>query len=100
MEVQIVTPYRVGNLQCYGITVRSNVTNVYPPLYGEYHRQSGWDMQHAIQTPSTAKKNEGSDIFALPYASLAYRRAELLLYSSSFSKVKTSKHVWVACHEI
>jgi hypothetical protein len=60
----------------------------------------GWDLQLTIQTPSTAKKNEGSYIFALPYASLAYRRAELLLYNSSFLKVKTSKHVWVACHEI
>jgi hypothetical protein len=32
MNVQIVTPYRVGYLQCYGVTVRGNVTSVYPPL--------------------------------------------------------------------
>jgi hypothetical protein len=32
MKVQIVTPYRVNHLQCYGITVRGNVTSVYPPL--------------------------------------------------------------------
>jgi hypothetical protein len=31
MKVQLVTPYRVSRLQCYGITVRGNVTSVYPP---------------------------------------------------------------------
>jgi hypothetical protein len=30
MKVQIVTPYRVSHLQCYGFTVRGNVTSVYP----------------------------------------------------------------------
>jgi hypothetical protein len=32
MEVQIVTPYRVSHLQRYGVTVRGNVTSVYPLL--------------------------------------------------------------------
>jgi len=32
MKVQLVTPYRVGHLQRYGVTVRGNVTSVYPPL--------------------------------------------------------------------
>jgi hypothetical protein len=32
MKVQIVTPYRVIYLQRYGVTVRGNVTSVYPPL--------------------------------------------------------------------
>jgi hypothetical protein len=32
MEVQIVTPFRVSHLQRYGVTVRGNVTSVYPPL--------------------------------------------------------------------
>jgi hypothetical protein len=32
MKVQIVTPYRVSHLQRYGVTVRGNVTSVYPPL--------------------------------------------------------------------
>jgi hypothetical protein len=32
MKVQIVTPYRVSHLQRYSVTVRSNVTSVYPPL--------------------------------------------------------------------
>jgi hypothetical protein len=32
MKVQIVTPYRVSRLQCYGVTVRGNVTRVHPPL--------------------------------------------------------------------
>jgi hypothetical protein len=32
MTVQIVTPYRVSHLQRYGVTVRGNVTSVYPPL--------------------------------------------------------------------
>jgi hypothetical protein len=32
MKVQIVTPYRVSHLQCYGVTVRGNVISVYPPL--------------------------------------------------------------------
>ena len=32
MKVQLVTPYRVSLLQSYGVTVRGNVTSVYPPL--------------------------------------------------------------------
>jgi len=31
MKVQLVIPYRVSHLQRYGITVRGNVTSVYPP---------------------------------------------------------------------
>jgi hypothetical protein len=31
MKVQIVTPFRVSHLQRYGVTVRGNVTSVYPP---------------------------------------------------------------------
>jgi hypothetical protein len=31
VKVQIVTPYRVSHLQNYGVTVRGNVTSVYPP---------------------------------------------------------------------
>jgi hypothetical protein len=31
MKVQIVTPYRVSQLQRYGVTVRGDVTGVYPP---------------------------------------------------------------------
>ena len=33
MKVQLVTPYRVSLLQRYGVTVRGNVTSVYPPLH-------------------------------------------------------------------
>jgi hypothetical protein len=29
MKVQLVTPYHVSHLQCYGVMVRSNVTSVY-----------------------------------------------------------------------
>jgi hypothetical protein len=32
MKIQIVTPYRVSHLQRYGVTVRGDVTSVYPPL--------------------------------------------------------------------
>jgi hypothetical protein len=32
MKVQIITPYRVSHLQRYGVTVRGNVTSVYPTL--------------------------------------------------------------------
>jgi hypothetical protein len=32
MKVQIVTPYSISQLQRYGVTVRGNVTSVYPPL--------------------------------------------------------------------
>jgi hypothetical protein len=32
MKVQLVTPYRVSHLQRYGVTIRGNVTSVYPPL--------------------------------------------------------------------
>jgi hypothetical protein len=31
MKVQLMTPYRVSHLQCYGVTVHANVTSVYPP---------------------------------------------------------------------
>ena len=31
MKFQLVTPYRVSLLQRYGVTVRGNVTSVYPP---------------------------------------------------------------------
>jgi len=31
MKVQLVTPFHFSHLQCYGITVHSNVTSVYPP---------------------------------------------------------------------
>ena len=31
LKVQLVTPYRVSLLQRYGVTVRGNVTSVYPP---------------------------------------------------------------------
>ena len=31
MKVQLVTPYRISHLQCYGIMVCGNVTSVYPP---------------------------------------------------------------------
>jgi len=32
MKVQLVTPYRVSHLQHYGVTIRGNVTCVYPPF--------------------------------------------------------------------
>jgi hypothetical protein len=32
LKIQIVTPYRVGHLQRYGVTVRGNVTSAYPPV--------------------------------------------------------------------
>jgi hypothetical protein len=31
MKVQLATPYRVSHLQRYSVTVRINVTIVYPP---------------------------------------------------------------------
>ena len=31
MKVRLVTPYRASHLQRYGVTVRGNVTSVYPP---------------------------------------------------------------------
>jgi hypothetical protein len=43
MKVQLVTPYRVSLLQRYDVTVRGNVTSVYPPL-----RDAGW--VHRIHT--------------------------------------------------
>ena len=32
MKVQLVTPSAVSHLQRYGVTVRGNVTSVYPPF--------------------------------------------------------------------
>jgi len=32
MKVQLPTPYCVSHLQRHGVTVHSNITNVYPPL--------------------------------------------------------------------
>jgi hypothetical protein len=37
MKVQTVTPDRVSHLQGYGVTVRGNVTSVYPPLRDQPH---------------------------------------------------------------
>jgi hypothetical protein len=34
MKVQLVTLYSVSHLQQYGVTVRGNVTSVYPPQCG------------------------------------------------------------------
>ena len=31
MKFQFASPYRVSHLQRYGVTVRRNVTSVYPP---------------------------------------------------------------------
>ena len=31
IKIQLVPPYRVSLLQRYGVTVRGNVTSVYPP---------------------------------------------------------------------
>ena len=36
MKVQLVTQYRVSLLQRYGVTVRGNVTSVYPPLQSSH----------------------------------------------------------------
>jgi len=36
MKFQLVTLYRVSHLQRYGITVRGNITNVFPPLVFTY----------------------------------------------------------------
>jgi hypothetical protein len=35
MKVPTVTAYRVSQLQHYGVTVRGNVTSVYPSLHGQ-----------------------------------------------------------------
>jgi hypothetical protein len=43
MKVQIVTPYRVSHLQRYGVTLRGNVTSVYPTLTA-----SARDIVHTI----------------------------------------------------
>ena len=37
MKIQLVTSYRVSHLQRYGVTVRGNVTSVYPPLRDSTH---------------------------------------------------------------
>ena len=39
MKVQLVTPYRVSHLQLNGVTVRGNVTSVYPRLETEIARK-------------------------------------------------------------
>ena len=40
MKIQFVTPYRVSHLQPYGVTVRGNVTSVYPPLHSPANKLS------------------------------------------------------------
>jgi hypothetical protein len=37
MKVQLLTPYCVSHLSRYGITLRSKVTSVYPPLDSSYY---------------------------------------------------------------
>ena len=32
MKVQLVIPYRISHLKRYGVTVRANIADVYPPL--------------------------------------------------------------------
>ena len=32
MELQLVTPYHVSHLECYGIIICGNITSVDPPL--------------------------------------------------------------------
>ena len=48
MKVPFVTPYRVSHLQRYGVTVRGNVTSVYPPLGAQLknYSLSGISIQH------------------------------------------------------
>jgi hypothetical protein len=45
MKVQILTPCRVSHLQRYGVTVRGNVTSVYPPLHWHLSRRAGENIQ-------------------------------------------------------
>jgi hypothetical protein len=54
MRVQIVTTYRGSNMQRYGVTVRGNVTGVYPP---KYVCAASTRMQHkySVTTTSTSK---------------------------------------------
>ena len=47
IKVQLVTPYRVSHLQPYGVTVRCNVTSVYPPEY--FHCLSCWMLASGTQ---------------------------------------------------
>lgn len=109
--VNIVSRPQAGDQEIFqfpatarGVSLLHNIHTSFwgpqPPKYDEYHMQSGWGMKLTIKTPSSAKKNEGSYIFALPYAFLACRRTNLCLYSLKFIKVKASKHIWVACNEI
>jgi len=55
MKIQLVTPYRVSLLQCYSVTVRGNVTSVYPPLEvvsdssHSHHQRQTTDLHCHIQ---------------------------------------------------
>ena len=52
MKVQLVTPYRVSLLQRYGVTVRGNVTSVYPPLTKHAFITKPTDTHtHTLQNP-------------------------------------------------
>jgi hypothetical protein len=49
MKVQLLTAYRVRHLQCYGITIRGNVTRVEPPKSAFMREvQSALALEHSI----------------------------------------------------
>jgi hypothetical protein len=50
MKVQLVTTYRVSLLQRYGVTVRGNVTSVYPPLRVLVQRKLRGSIDHSKTT--------------------------------------------------
>jgi hypothetical protein len=53
MKVQTVTPYRVSYLQRYGVTVRGNVTNVYPTL-----ECKNWIVEEILKPEVTRRVGE------------------------------------------
>jgi len=57
MKVQLVTPYHVSLLQRYGVTVRGNVTSVYPPLDFSSHSAVCKSLISMCNNSEVSRKN-------------------------------------------
>ena len=80
MKVQLVTPYRVSLLQRYGVTVRDNVTSVYPPLRVLDLPSSSSSFKRGISTYFLYIICDSISVF-----SCNMRRFEILSPTASFS---------------
>jgi len=56
LKVQLVTSYRASHLQRYGVTIRGNVTSVYPPLQTERSAEQKVSFHHFLNCDKSPDK--------------------------------------------